>query len=81
MRDDQNELGARIDDVAQEAIDAVSLLYANDASIDVEQHLQDQLSSRGIAAADQETLAEAARDIRAGHSPSVGEPDGSVDGS
>jgi hypothetical protein len=78
VRDNLDDLGARIEDVAQEAIDAVALSYANDASIDVEHHVRTQLSSRGIGPADDETLEEIARDIRAGHRPSVGRPDGSV---
>jgi hypothetical protein len=77
-RDNQHQLGARIEDVAQEAIDATALAYANDAAIDVDQHLRAQLSSRGIAAADTETLAEIQRAIRAGHPSSVGRSDGSL---
>ena len=74
------ELGARIEDVAQEAIDAVAATYASDADIDVEQHLRDQLSGRGIRAVNQDWISEVAQDIRSGHPVRVGEPDGSGGG-
>lgn len=73
-----HDLGARIEDVAQEAIDATALTFAHDAGIDVEDLLRAQLASRAIAAADDQTLAEATREIRAGRPPSVGRSDGSV---
>jgi hypothetical protein len=72
------DLGAPVEDVAQEAIDAVAATYANDAHIDVEQHLRAQLSGRGITGADQEWIAEVAHEIRSGHPVRVGRPDGSV---
>jgi len=75
---DNQELGARIEDVAQEAIDATAALYANDPGIDVEEQLRAQLSGRGVAAADEATLDEVAQSIRAGHSVSVGRSDGST---
>jgi hypothetical protein len=78
VRDGQRELGARIEDVAQDAIDATALAYAHDASIDVEEHLRAQFSSRAIGAADGETLIEVGREIRAGRHPSVGWQDGPV---
>ena len=78
--DNEHDLGARIEDVAQEAIDATATLYTNDPDIDVEEQLRGQLSGRGVAAADEATLDEIARSIRAGHSVSVGQSDGSVDG-
>jgi hypothetical protein len=77
---DNHDLGARIEDVAQEAIDATATLYTNDPDIDVEEQLRAQLAGRGVAAADEATLDEVAQSIRAGHSESVGESDGSVDG-
>ena len=76
--DNEDGLGARIEDVAQEAIDATATLYTNDPDIDVEEQLRGQLSGRGVAAADEATLDEIARSIRAGHSESVGQSDGSV---
>ncbi len=79
-RDKQDDLGARIGDVAQEAIDAVALAYAHDAATDVERRLEAEFASRGIVAADAETLDEIQRGIRAGRTPSVGRPDGSPPG-
>lgn len=76
----QDDLGARVEDVAQEAIDATAALYTNDPGIDVEEQLRAQLAGRGVAAADEATLDEIAQSIRAGHSVSVGQSDGSVDG-
>ena len=80
VRDGQTELGARIEDVAQEAIDVAVLAYSNDSGTDVRQRLRIELSSRAIAAADEETLAELESEILAGQRPSVGRADGSVDG-
>jgi hypothetical protein len=77
--DFEGELGAPVEDVAQEAIDATATAYTNDADIDVDQHLRAQLSSRGIRAADEKWVAEAAHEIRSGHRVSVGRPDGSVE--
>jgi hypothetical protein len=74
------DLGARIEDVAQEAIDATAATYASDADIDVDQHLRAQLSGRGIRAANEEWISETAQSIRSGHRVRVGEPDGSIDG-
>lgn len=73
------ELAAPIDDVAQEAIDAAATTYTRDAGVDVEQHLRAELSSRGIQAADDRSVAEIAHEIRSGHRVSVGRPDGSID--
>ena len=70
------DLGAPIEDVAREAADATSNAYTNDSTIDVEEHLRAQLSSRGVTAS-AETLAELAREIRSGHGADLGEPDGS----
>jgi hypothetical protein len=72
-----HDLGAPIEDVAREAADATGTAYTNDPGIDVEEHLRAQLSSRGIAAADEATLEELAREIRSGHDPAIGRPDGS----
>lgn len=72
-------LGARVEDVAQEAIDATSTTYASEADLDVEAHLRAQLSGRGIVAVGDDWLSEVARAIRSGHDVRVGEPDGSVD--
>ena len=75
----EDELGAPIDDVAQEAIDATAITFTSDAGIDVEQHLRAELASRGIRAADEESVAEIAHEIRSGHHVSVGRPDGSME--
>lgn len=72
------ELGARLEDVAQEAIDATATAYTADAHLDVAEFLRTQLHARGVAAADEETLAEVAHLIRSGHHVAVGESDGSV---
>jgi len=72
------DLGARVEDVAQEAVDAAAVTYSNDAGIDVEQHLRAQLSSRGIKAANHDWVLEVAHAIRSGHRVQVGAPDGSV---
>jgi hypothetical protein len=74
------DLGAPVQDVAQEAIDAVATTYTNDAGIDVDQQLRAQLSSRGIRAVDESWLSEVAHDIRSGHHVRVGQPDVSVKG-
>ena len=71
-----HDLGAPIEDVVREAADATSNAYTNDSTIDVEEHLRAQLSSRGVTAS-AETLAELAREIRSGHGADLGEPDGS----
>ena len=72
------DLAAPVEDVAQEAIDAVAATHANDAEIDVDEHLRAQLRSRGITSADQAWVQEVAQEIRAGHPVRVGLPDGSV---
>jgi hypothetical protein len=73
------ELGARIQDVARQALEAAAGTYAHDPDIDVEDHVRMQLSSRGIKRADEAWVAEAARSIRSGHHATVVEPDGSID--
>lgn len=70
------DLGAPIEDVAREAADATGNAYTNDAGIDVVEHLRAQLASRGVTAGE-DTLQELAREIRSGHDPSFGRPDGS----
>jgi hypothetical protein len=67
------DLGARIEDVAQEAIDAVAATYASDADIDVDQHLRAQWSGRGIRAANEEWISEIAQAIRSGHQVRMGQ--------
>jgi len=72
------ELGAPVQDVAQEAIDAVAVTYSNDSGIDVEEQLRAQLSGRGIRSADDSWVADVARQIRSGHDVQVGRSDGSM---
>jgi hypothetical protein len=75
----EGELGAPVEEVVQESIDAVATTYTNDAGIDVDEQLRTQLSSRGIRAVDESWLSEVAHQIRSGHHVRVGEPDGSVE--
>jgi hypothetical protein len=75
----QGELAARIEDVVQEAVDAVTAAYISDAAIDVEDHLRTQLTARGVRPVDERWITEAAQQIRAGHEVTVGRHDGSVD--
>ncbi|MBM9460175.1 hypothetical protein JK386_09690 [Nocardioides sp. zg-536] len=67
------ELGAPVLAVAQQAIDAVSTAYAQDAAADVEARLVAELHSRGLRA-DEATLAETAHEIRSGHHTHPGMP-------
>jgi hypothetical protein len=77
LPDFDGELGARVEDVAQEAIDATATLYTSDGGIDVDDQLRTQLQARGLSAPE-ETIAEVARGIRSGHHVAVGRSDGSV---
>jgi hypothetical protein len=79
VRDVEGELGAPIEDVAQEAIDATAMAYTEDAGIDVDEQLRVQLHARGIGASDDASIAELAHAIRSGHHVSIGRPDGSID--
>jgi len=72
-----DELGARIEDVAQEAIDATATAYTSEAGLDVEERLAVELRSRGLRA-DQGSLAEVASEIRSGHRVDTGRSDGST---
>ena len=62
----EGELGARVQDVAQEAVDATETLR---------QHLH----ARGLAAASDADLEQVATSIRSGHAVELGEHDGSID--
>src|SRR3954453_17033854 len=84
------ELGAPIEDVAQEAIDATATAYTTDAAIDVDEQLRVQLHARGVVAGDggrgrgvaprqRETTPRLAPRIRSGHHVPVGRPDGSME--
>jgi hypothetical protein len=72
------DLDAPVQDVAQEAIDAVANMYTHEPDIDVEQHLRTELSSRGIRSVDGSWLSEIAHGVRSGHRVQVGDSDGSV---
>ena len=75
----EGQAEAPMEDPVQEAIDATAMAYADDAGIDVEQHLRAQLSSRGIEAHNEEWIAETGRRIRSGHRVSMGNQDGPLD--
>jgi hypothetical protein len=72
------DLGAPVQGVAQEAVDATATRYANTPDIDVLQTLREQLHSRGLAAVSDTDLEAVAASIRAGHAVHLGEHDGSV---
>lgn len=79
VTDRATDLGAPVEDVAQEAVDATTTAYANDAGIDVERHLQQQLASRGLRAGDGALISQLATEIRSGHRVAVGRPDGTME--
>lgn len=64
------ELGAPIQDIGQQAVDAVAFAYAGDAGMDVEDRVRHELSSRGLRA-DDAWVADAAASVRSGHSAEV----------
>lgn len=76
----ERDLGARAEDVAQEAVDATVTTYANDAGIDVEEHLRRQFASRGLQPLEEDEVTTLAEHIRSGRSVGLGEHDGSVEG-
>ncbi|SFC33861.1 hypothetical protein SAMN04487968_105233 [Nocardioides terrae] len=76
VRDIDGELGAPIEEVAQDAVDATAGLYTSDASLDVEEQLRIQLHARGIAAVDEASISELAHGIRSGHHVSIAGSDG-----
>ncbi|MCW2813408.1 MAG: hypothetical protein JWN84_863 [Nocardioides sp.] len=73
-----DDVGARFEDVVQEAVDATSTAYTNDAGIDVEDFLRGQLSSRGVADLAEPRVGGLVAAIRSGHGVELGEHDGSV---
>jgi hypothetical protein len=74
----EGDLGAPVEDIAQEAVDAAATTYTNAPDIDVQQHLREQLHSRGLRATTEATLDEIAATIRSGHPVELGEHDGSI---
>lgn len=75
--DRADDLGAPLEDVAQEAVDATAAAYTNDATIDVEERLGAELRSRSVRA-DEDALAGVAAEIRSGHRVHLGRSDGST---
>ncbi len=75
----EGELGAPVEDVAQEAVDATATRYTRMPDIDVEQDLRQQLHGRGLRAVTDATVEEIATMIRAGHEVRVGRHDGSIE--
>lgn len=61
--------------VTQEAVDATSTAYTEDASTDVEERLRQEMSGRGLDVDDDEWLAEVGERIRSGHGVVFDDPD------
>jgi hypothetical protein len=74
----EGDLGAPVEDIVQEAVDATATTYTNAPDIDVQQHLREQLHSRGLRATSEAALHEIAATIRSGHAVELGEHDGSI---
>lgn len=75
----EGELGAPVQDVVQEAVDATATLYTRTPDIDVLQTLREHLHARGLAATSDVDLEQLAASIRSGHAVELGEHDGSVE--
>ena len=73
------DLGARVRDVVQEAIDATATIYTRSPEVDVDQTLREQLRGRGVQATDDASVEEVAHAIRSGHEVKLGEHDGSIE--
>lgn len=58
--------------VVQDAVDAAAGSYTNDASVDVEERVREELRSRGLEVEDDEWVRELAGHIRSGHPVEVG---------
>jgi hypothetical protein len=56
----------------QEAIDATSTAYAEDAHLDVEEHFRREMQKHGLTVADDKWIAELAHNIRSGHPVIIG---------
>jgi len=74
----RGDLGAPVEDVAQEAVDATATTYTRTPDVDVTATLREQLRGRGIDTTDA-TVEELATAIRSGHEVRLGKHDGSVD--
>lgn len=77
--DTPGDPGQQPADVMQEAVDATATAYAGDGSIEVEDHLRHELSSRGITEQDPDWVRDLAHRIRSGHSIVLGGSDGSIE--
>ena len=53
--------------LVQGAIDATATAYTEDADVDVEDRVRDELAERGLDVSDDEWLSELAHNIRSGH--------------
>jgi hypothetical protein len=69
--DFDGEVGGDVAALAQEAVEAASTAYTEDAHVDVEERLRTELRERGVAAVDAASVAELAHGIRSGHHVSV----------
>ncbi len=56
----------------QDAIDATSTAYAEDAHLDVEEHFRQEMQKHGLAVTDEKWVRELAHNIRSGHPVIVG---------
>ncbi|MBC2934337.1 hypothetical protein [Nocardioides sp. zg-1228] len=74
----RGDLGAPLEDVAQEAVDATAATYARTPGVDVAATLREHLRGRGIDTTDA-TVEQLAEAIRAGREVRLGRHDGSVD--
>ncbi len=72
------QLGAPVLDVVQEAVDATAITHARSPGTDVAQTLREHLAGRGVRARSEATVEEIARRIRAGDEVVIGRHDGSV---
>ena len=57
----------RVQVAVQQAVNATATAYTEDAGLEVEGRLADELASRGVELDDDEWLSEAAHQIRSGH--------------
>ena len=59
-------------EATQEAVDATSTAYADDAHLDVEARFRSEMETRGYTVTDDEWVSELAHNIRSGHPVIVG---------
>jgi len=58
----------------QEAVDATSTAYTEDASVDVDARLREEMAKRGMEVDDDAWVADVAHRIRSGHHISFDDP-------